>query len=506
MRIADSRTNVVFGQIVVLVSLIIVPLSFVFNQELVAAAFLVLGTISLAYFFPRAMLIFLIITCCISLSTIHSQRDVFAFMGGANANGIQLFLSIAIAFPVVAFRARQKGWILPKVMWVYIAFLVWITFSLLYTPHLLTGLRLLFKLLYPLFVFVLYKWLERQGEVDEKWLIRVLLWTFIVTTSLIYITYFAGIHFISSETEINVYSSLVSPTGFFRFSSSLGYTPNPLGLVMAVATLIAVYALLKHKHKLLATLSMFLTFIIMFLTYSRMAFATFFIAVIALLFMEKKYVYAGITLLLCVLLFFLTPYYQRTFFEQFDASLYGDRFEREDPEEGVLRRGDRESGSGDRVSLGAFHLNLQGRELFWVPVWSSFVESPIVGHGLGSSEELLKRTYPNRSSLYAVHNDYLRIAADTGLIGLILFVVFIGVMAGVLWQLTRRGSRMAPLGLSVLTVYVLSMLTDNTLDYYRGLTFLIFICLAISFDTGSRDNGVIRESRDQEADTFRDDG
>ncbi len=72
-----------------------------------------------------------------------------------------------------------------------------------------------------------------------------------------------------------------------------------------------------------------------------------------------------------------------------------------------------EYGSGSRLDV-------------WEAAWSIFREHPIIGIGLGNFYEVWSNgyiEYPNLLGLQRVHNDYLEIAADLGLIGFFLVIL-----------------------------------------------------------------------------------
>ena len=78
---------------------------------------------------------------------------------------------------------------------------------------------------------------------------------------------------------------------------------------------------------------------------------------------------------------------------------------------------------GDVRSYGGFSLNTSGREGVWGIVWKDWTVSPWIGRGVGSGDDLTARVYelPGGGGTGNVHNDYLRVLHDTGIVGLILW-------------------------------------------------------------------------------------
>ena len=72
--------------------------------------------------------------------------------------------------------------------------------------------------------------------------------------------------------------------------------------------------------------------------------------------------------------------------------------------------------AGDVQAIGGgVSINLTGRSDFWETTWDSYVTSPVIGHGVGSADRLITRTYSESTG--HPHNDYLRLLHDYGLLG-----------------------------------------------------------------------------------------
>jgi O-antigen ligase len=127
--------------------------------------------------------------------------------------------------------------------------------------------------------------------------------------------------------------------------------------------------------------------------------------------------------------------------------------------------------AGDPVAL--YHrMNLQGRELVWAVAWQSFRANPVFGQGLGTSTAQAMAVLQTGGAA-VIHNEYLRLAVDTGLVGIGLFAT-----AMVKWlAAAARAGRAAgavrefalPAGAGVMAWAVIS-LTDNAFDYYAPFT------------------------------------
>jgi O-antigen ligase len=118
-------------------------------------------------------------------------------------------------------------------------------------------------------------------------------------------------------------------------------------------------------------------------------------------------------------------------------------------------------------------VNWMGRELLWAILWGAFMSSPIIGLGLGSSTAVIMETFPNQNVKVA-HNEYMRLATDTGILGLLLLTVALGTWFFALVRMTRRGNarvrEFTYPALAVIVAWALIAATDNAIDYYSNFS------------------------------------
>lgn len=139
---------------------------------------------------------------------------------------------------------------------------------------------------------------------------------------------------------------------------------------------------------------------------------------------------------------------------------------------------------GDKaIQFGSLSIDTKGRLFWWSVLWDSFLNSPIIGHGPGSSESVL---YLGNQP----HNDHLRLLHDFGLIGYALWWLAMGrslflIIRG--WRLTASLSYAESSLLMTACLYacafIVVMITDNILIYYPPvvvLAVLIGSSLALS--------------------------
>jgi O-antigen ligase len=128
----------------------------------------------------------------------------------------------------------------------------------------------------------------------------------------------------------------------------------------------------------------------------------------------------------------------------------------------------------DLVRLGEAG-NLSHRDLVWPYFETAIANSPWVGWGVGAGKFVLPVTSVLSATIgtNAAHNEYLRIGAEGGFIGLALLVVFIGLWA---W----RGSRFLPpaqrgLLRLIFIAFALHAATDNVLIATTSSIFFVWV-------------------------------
>ena len=139
------------------------------------------------------------------------------------------------------------------------------------------------------------------------------------------------------------------------------------------------------------------------------------------------------------------------------------------------------------LKIGSLAINGSGRAAYWRVTIDSFRESPIWGHGAGSSEGLIESYF---AEMRHSHSDYLSVANDYGLIGVALWVAAIGTLLTNVFRAWRRADRTGNpnakihlAALLALVAFVFEMSTDNAMVYIfvvAPLALLIGTSLGVS--------------------------
>jgi O-antigen ligase len=93
---------------------------------------------------------------------------------------------------------------------------------------------------------------------------------------------------------------------------------------------------------------------------------------------------------------------------------------------------DRFFGGPKTLTVGRISVNGMGRAGFWQLTWDSYLESPILGKGAGSTQALLQKVFHGR--IIQPHNEYLRVLHDYGLVGLVFWGAGFTILSLRIWR------------------------------------------------------------------------
>lgn len=414
---------------------------------------LVMGSALLALTLLRPLLVvgLMLLLGPIDLSFL-TGKSLFTGLGGLDMNGIRLIGIVVSFLGIVAVDRRVLKHALSVHGRWYLAFLLFITATLVYSTARIDGARLLLKLSYPFLVFVLVQGVART-RADLEWLSR---WALAgaITISLINPAYvLAG-------------GYDVDATGRLRIQG-VGAHENPFSFYLLIILLFVLSRYLaRGKGWYLLLCAALGGWLVMTLT--RITFAA---AIVALL---------GVALYDAL----ITRRYRTVVI----ATLVGVGLAIPLAPIALERSLGYTPGLGELVSLVSnpvdlyYKINWQGRQLIWPVALNAFLSSPLVGIGLGGSTGILMSRWGGALG-GVLHNEYLRLLTDTGLIGTGLFALAIAVWAGALIKVGREGGGPVreyalPAFAGIISWAVLSI-TDNVFDYYAAFTqYIGFFCAA----------------------------
>jgi O-antigen ligase len=369
-------------------------------------------------------------------------KELFPELGGLDMNGIRLVaVTGGLLLAVTTERAQLEQLRLPRAA-CYVAFLAFASLTLAWSPDRLEGARLLFKLGYPLLVFLVLSAPGRTAaEVD-----RIGTWILIGAAVLLIL----NPAFVAAGGSVRDYD------GSLRIGGA-GIHQNPFSFYLLVIVLLcAARFAVRAQARYLALAA--LAVVWMALTLTRITMGAALIGLVGMslygALINRNYRAAAAGLGLAALIgAALTPV--------------------------VLTRS-----FGYTPSLGSLldlvrnpvalfnAVNWQGRQVIWPVLAQAWSTSPWVGHGMGASAVVLDTAFPGLPMV--PHNEYLRLGVDVGWIGVGLFFAAILAWLNAVLQAGRSGAaRVREHALPALAgalAWAIIAATDNAFDYYGPFT------------------------------------
>lgn len=414
--------------------------------------FSVLGALAVA---NRRWLMFgLLLVGGFPVSMLIPHETFFAlYPGGAYLFVLLGALVTALLFRIPALLAhavRYGG---------FLVFLLYSLFSLLWTDDIGFGLRMLAKLASP-FVVLIAMQIYLAEERDLKIAGRMVLACCLAVSALAVINTLG--HGIlgwggGDEAWFLKKNFLVAPT----------MSPGNYSFLAGSGALLALAGWLGSRRPACLVVFLALTLCV-FWAFTRIAMGGLIVATGLMIFLLSRNAAVKIAFPVLIAVMFFASFF---FVDSFKARM----FKSERVEIGALATTD--------LTLLDKMVFTSGRTRIWQRVNREFLyKSPFAGRGVGSVDAWLERNMGSTR----LHSEYLRIVSDTGLFGLVLYLLALGQLFGQLivrYRLVRDPlvREYTALALSGLTFYVITLATDNSLNYVTEFGLYIFAFAAFSF-------------------------
>jgi hypothetical protein len=153
------------------------------------------------------------------------------------------------------------------------------------------------------------------------------------------------------------------------------------------------------------------------------------------------------------------------------------------------------SGHGSLSDLGSDDVRGSGRFDAWPLILKEAWKHPVLGTGIGSAYDFVPTVW---EGINQVHNDFLRVGFEFGLVGLALFVPTLIWQTVRLWRdgrkttgATRCAFAAAFLGM---LVYLINACTDNPLGYNVWFTNPLFALIGAAYGAAQEDSATDRDT------------
>ncbi len=124
------------------------------------------------------------------------------------------------------------------------------------------------------------------------------------------------------------------------------------------------------------------------------------------------------------------------------------------------------------------------RLLAWQEAWETFVESPVLGIGFGRKLTFDYFGFPARIEIRDLHNNFIGIALQMGLLGFISFAAFQTIFAARTINILKKATELRPIVLGFIACYILFFVGANFGVYFDinlfVILFWIFLGVVIS--------------------------
>jgi hypothetical protein len=422
---------------------LVVSLSDYGAQAVIAVIFIIV-LFYLALRHPLTLIYFLLLTGSLSWAFVTGEEKVFfSALGGLDLNGIRLIGAI-IAFSLLLIY-KPEGRKVFFTLKPYLVFLAFAAIGLLYTWNFNSGIRLFSKFLYPYIIFcVLLLEVKDRATIDK--VIRVMMWGVLIALISIPVSAFFGLSSQFEETMVLVGGGATHRNPFaFYVTCMAGFCST-------------LYLYLRERKYLWLSLA---CSVVVLLSVTRIAIAAL-VVVLGMVYFRRS-LWKGIVVLAIatVVVTSYGPLQRRMFYAGSDASFLD------------LAR--------DPTKFFT-DVNAFGRFPAWgAGIYNMFLRSPLVGMGTGSTTGI---EYEAGNRLTVMHSEAVRILAEQGAIGTILYLFsyFVLIRRVRLKIPVASGiTRACSLAVAPLVVgFFVICLTDNAFDYYAPLGQNIFTVAALA--------------------------
>jgi O-antigen ligase len=414
------------------------------------AAVLVISVIvlqlGLALLSPVALLYVSVLTGALPL-TLGREGMLAGFLGRLDLSAMRLFGFWLAACLVLLFQSRRAAPYLARYS-MHFVFLFFCGLALLWSPSLLYGARMLAKLSSPLLVLLLVM-LAVTAVAQLRTMERLMIGGSLLLVGL---------------------ALAATAAGWNR--DAVGLTVPGTGPALFSANLVAIgmLALVRMRDVQPAT-GLFVVAVLaaaILAAFTRITIVGLFLGCSAMLFVAARGLWRVMLpvsgLAAGLLLFFLSDTFKRRMFM--------------DPAKVAL------TGLLDDPAAVLSQVHGSGRFEAWALVIKEFfLPNPLIGSGIGATQHYFYSQ--SAAGLGVIHSEYVRLLAEVGVVGLLLFLaamlVYLVRLARIYRGAPRSASgRYALAGIGGLVTYLVFMATDNAFDYVNGFGLYVFCLVGMS--------------------------
>jgi len=357
---------------------------------------LFLGLLLLVYFIlilsflhnKWGLFLFLLLRPALDFST----KEVILQMGSFDLNFASILGVCVVVFALWIFIKNYKELKKQPLFILWILFIAINIISLLFSINITSGIAEVTRLGTILSFFILGFILIRENK-DFSRLIKV-----IILSSLI--------------PSVIAFFQIINDTGLKDGINSRVFGtfahPNMLAFYLCLSIVLTIFIFLNNNRKQLSSLLygllMLFQFILLIFTYTRGAWLVLFIFIVLIGIIHfRKFLIASFAFLL-VFYLILTPFQERI---------------------------------NSLVNLDPYG-SITWRFELWRDAYQDIKKEPVIGHGSGTSSLVIAKNRGYMMGSTAPHNDYVRVALNTGFMGLASYLLLLAILLLTLLKLYRK--------------------------------------------------------------------
>lgn len=358
--------------------------------------------------------------------------------------------------------------------WIFISPFLMFVMSLIYTPYTKEGLTLV-QLRLPLFIFPFIFGLVKISKTQ----LNIILKSFVLLISLLpLIGFLCNIpeYIVNHDTGVFYNDNLV-----FIFNKQAVY----FGFYINIALLSLFYFwyndLLNNKtEKVLSYVSLFLLLVAQYLLASRIAISITFITILGGIILLGASKIGKQRALIMVFLFGISITFMTILFPK---AL--NRFKSISSIEYKFDNSNEINHFNGEIKTTNWN-GLNTRAAIWHCAWDEIKKRPILGGGIGSSQNNLMENYATHNfhfgikSNYNSHSQYLDVLLTNGFVGLLIFLLFLG---GLIYFSVKENNWLL---FGFVMIFIISCLTENILSRNQGVMIIALFLSLFLFNPHSQ--------------------
>lgn len=385
----------------------------------------------------------------------------FGFLGGMNLQATLLLTYVSfLALAMLTVRWPPPGF--KKETAIIVLFLLFSAVSVLWSANVVEATRGLIKIAAPFMMLSLAYSVGRQSDAyDRARVLTILLVLSVILLAVVNVFSGGVLHPLKGTVTHWGWSSLQAP----------GMSSADFSFLVLVGTILIAIQCIERRLRVVSLIILGVLILALVWAFVRITFLAAIMAVGALLLIMTRGGMRKIAIFSAIALFAIMGAFSDAFQSRmfYDHRVYGTLDFLQSP-------------------LAAMqHIDTSGRLTLWLNALDYFSpHNALIGSGVGAIERWIEDS-GLRSEL---HSEYLRLYIELGIVGLLLYVWIHLQLLGSLYKVAGGADRKVRsqnvTGIALVIAYLVTLLTDNSLNYVSGFGFYVYAFVGLALGRASR--------------------